>query len=57
LANIERGRRIIPRMNPAEMLSGMMNGSLVIGYLMHCMIGIIFAAAYVYIFNPQSSHS
>jgi len=26
LANIERGRRIIPRMNPAEMLSGMMNG-------------------------------
>jgi uncharacterized membrane protein YagU involved in acid resistance len=43
----------LPRMNPAELLSGMMNVSLVIGYLMHCMIGIIFAAAYVYIFNPK----
>ena len=24
-----------------------------VGYLMHCMIGIIFAAAYVYLFNPK----
>lgn len=42
----------LPRMNPAEMLSGMMGVPLIVGYLMHCMIGIIFAAAYVYFFNP-----
>ncbi len=43
----------LPKMNPAEMLSGMMGVSLMVGYLMHCMIGIIFAAAYVYLFNPK----
>ncbi len=43
----------LPKMNPAEMLSGMMSVPLVVGYLMHCMIGIIFAAAYVYLFNPK----
>ena len=31
----------------------MMGVSLMVGYLMHFMIGIIFAAAYVYLFNPK----
>ena len=43
----------LPKMNPAEMLSGMMGVPLMVGYLMHCMIGIIFAVAYVYLFNPK----
>ena len=43
----------LPKMNPAEMLSGMMGTPIIIGYLMHCMIGIIFAAVYVYLFNPK----
>ncbi len=43
----------LPKMNPAEMLSGMMGVSLMVGYLMHFMTGIIFAAAYVYLFNPK----
>jgi len=47
----------LPKMNPAEMLSGMMGVSLMVGYLMHFMIGIIFAAVYVYLFNPKVSIS
>ena len=43
----------LPKMNQAEMLSGMMGVPLMVGYLMHCMIGIIFTAAYVYLFNPK----
>ncbi|HWJ26680.1 MAG TPA: DUF6789 family protein [Flavisolibacter sp.] len=43
----------LSRMNQAEMLSKMMGISLVIGYLMHGLIGVIFASAYVYIFNPK----
>lgn len=43
----------LPKMNPAEMLSGMMGVPLMVGYLMHCMIGIIFAAAYGYLFNSK----
>lgn len=43
----------LPKMNPAEMLSGMMGVPLMVGYLMHFMIGVIFAAAYVYLFNPK----
>ncbi len=43
----------LPKMNPAELLSGMMGTPLVVGYLMHFMIGIIFAAVYVYLFNPK----
>lgn len=41
----------LPRMNPAEMLSAMLNVSIIIGYILHFMIGIIFASAYVYYFN------
>lgn len=43
----------LPKMNPAEMLSRMMGVPLMVGYLMHCMIGIISAAAYVYLFNSK----
>lgn len=43
----------LPKMNPAEMLSGMMGVPIIAGYLMHFMIGIIFAAAFVYLFNPK----
>lgn len=43
----------MPKMNPAEMLSGTMGLPLSAGYLMHFMIGIIFAAGYVYFFNPK----
>ncbi len=42
-----------PKMNPAEMLSGMLGVSPVLGWLMHFMIGTIFAAEYVYLFNPH----
>lgn len=43
----------LPKMNPAEMLLGMMRLPVIVGYLMHFMIGVIFAASYVYFFNPK----
>ena len=43
----------LPKMNPAEMLSGMMGVPVIPGYLIHFMIGVIFAAAYVYLFSPK----
>lgn len=42
----------LPKMNPAEMLSGMLGVSPVLAWMMHFMIGIIFASAYVYWFDP-----
>jgi uncharacterized membrane protein YagU involved in acid resistance len=36
----------MPKMNPAEMMSGMMGVPLVMGWLIHFMIGIIFAFTY-----------
>ncbi|MCD4696774.1 MAG: hypothetical protein K8S16_11095 [Bacteroidales bacterium] len=41
----------MPRMNPAEMLSGMMGFPIIIGWFMHFMIGVIFALGYVLFFN------
>ncbi len=41
----------MPKMNPPEMLAAMMSVSVVIGWIMHFMIGIIFAFAYVYIIS------
>ncbi len=43
----------LPKMNPAEMLSGMLGVSPIVGWIMHFMIGSIFAAVYVYLFNPH----
>ena len=37
----------MPKMNPAEMLAGMMGLPVFIGWIMHFMIGVIFALAYV----------
>jgi uncharacterized membrane protein YagU involved in acid resistance len=42
----------LPKMNPAEMLSGMLRVSPALGWIMHFMIGIIFASTYVYWFDP-----
>ncbi len=42
-----------PKMNPADMMSGMLGVSPIVGWIMHFMIGIIFAAVYVYLFNPR----
>lgn len=35
------------------MLAGMMNVSILVGWIMHFMIGIIFALAYTYLFAPK----
>ncbi|MFZ6013758.1 MAG: DUF6789 family protein [Bacteroidota bacterium] len=43
----------LPKMNPAEMLSGMLGVSPAMGWIMHFMIGIIFASTYVYWFDPK----
>ncbi len=43
----------LPKMNPANMLSGMLGVSPIVGWIMHFMIGSIFAAVYVYLFNPH----
>lgn len=43
----------LAKMNPAEMLANMMGISIMLGYLMHFMIGIIFAGIYVYLFNAK----
>ncbi|NQW28940.1 MAG: hypothetical protein HQ472_00315 [Ignavibacteria bacterium] len=40
----------MPKMNPAEMLSSMMNVPVAIGWVMHFMVGIVFALSYAYIF-------
>ncbi len=36
----------IPPMNPAEMLAGQMGGNVVMGWIAHFMIGVIFAEVY-----------
>ena len=38
----------MPKMNPAEMLAGMMGLPVFIGWIMHFMIGVIFALAYIF---------
>ena len=40
----------IPRMSPPDMLSTMMGIPIIIGWLMHFMIGIIFALTYAFFF-------
>jgi uncharacterized membrane protein YagU involved in acid resistance len=41
----------LPRMNPAEMLAGPMGGSMVLGWVVHFMIGTILAMIYAAIAN------
>ena len=40
----------MPKMSPPRMLSTMMGASTIVGWLMHFMIGIIFALIYSYLF-------
>ncbi len=43
----------IPKMNPPAMLAEMMGAPIAMGWLMHFMIGIIFAAFYAFLFSPK----
>ena len=42
----------MPKMSAPDMLSGMMGMPIIVGWIMHFMIGIIFALAYTYFFAP-----
>jgi len=41
----------MPKMSPPDMLSAMMGVSVIVGWLMHFIIGIIFAMGYVFFLN------
>ena len=41
----------MPKMSPPDMLSAMMGMPIAFGWVMHFLIGIIFAAGYVFLFN------
>lgn len=43
----------MPKMNPAEMLAGILGAPLIVGWLMHFMIGVIFAVSYNYLFTKM----
>ena len=43
----------MPKMDPPGMMAGMLGMPIAVGFVMHFMIGIIFAAIYVYLFNPK----
>lgn len=43
----------MPKMSPPDMLAGMMNMPIFVGWIMHFMIGIIFALVYTYLFAPK----
>jgi hypothetical protein len=43
----------MPKMSPPDMLAGMMGIPIIVGWIMHFMIGIIFAFAYTYLFAPK----
>ncbi len=39
----------MPKMSPPKLLAGMMNMSIIVGWIMHFIIGIIFAAVYTFL--------
>ena len=43
----------MPKMSAPAMLAGMMDMPLAVGYIMHFMIGIVFAFAYTFLFASQ----
>jgi hypothetical protein len=43
----------MPKMSPPEMLSGMLGMPVFVGWMMHFMIGIIFALAYTFLFAAK----
>ena len=44
----------LPKMSPPEMLAGMMGLPIIAGWIMHFLIGIIFAFGYSYLFAPKT---
>lgn len=43
----------MPEMNVGEMLGGMLGGIIILGWMMHFVIGIFFAIAYMYLVNNR----
>jgi hypothetical protein len=43
----------MPPMNIGAMLGGMLGTSDLVGWMMHFMIGVVFTAAYAFIFNQR----
>ncbi len=43
----------MPPMNIGAMLGGMLGTSATVGWMMHVMIGVVFAAAYAFFFNQR----
>ena len=43
----------MPKMSPPAMLAGMMNMPLGMGWIIHFIIGVMFAFAYTYLFAPK----
>ena len=43
----------MPKMSPPDMLAGMMGVPLMVGWVIHFMIGIVFSFAYTYLFAPK----
>lgn len=43
----------MPKMSPPAMLAAMLSLPLAAGWIMHFMIGVIFAFAYTYLFAPK----
>ncbi len=43
----------MPKMSPPAMLSGMLGMPMLVGWIMHFMIGIMFALAYTYLCNSR----
>ncbi|MDA3907078.1 MAG: hypothetical protein PF484_13480 [Bacteroidales bacterium] len=43
----------MPKMNPAEMLSIMMGVPVLVGWIMHFVIGVIFALLYIYLLKSH----
>ena len=45
----------MPKMSPPEMLAGMMGFPVMVGWIMHFMIGVMFALGYTFLFSKMVS--
>lgn len=43
----------MPKMSPPAMVAGMLGMPIIVGWVMHFMIGIAYAFVYVYLFDPK----
>lgn len=43
----------MPKMSPPAMVAGMLGMPILVGWVMHFMIGIAYAFVYMYLFNPN----